>query len=244
MKKSFFIDLDDTITPTGYRYSQVVCEFGSYLYEKLGRNAPFVRDLVLLQTDIDLKLIKTQKFHKTRFPYSLVLTYKEICKKTGIKPQREIEREVKKIGERVFDMKYYKDNYIEGVEETLEFLIAQQDDITLLTMGDEKVQSDKIKTLNLKKYFKDNIIIVPEKKKQVYKTLGKEIQSLYMIGDSKRNDINHSVKAGWNAIYIPMPGGTWAYDQNNEEELTEEELKRVIELKQFKEIKEKYDEIN
>lgn len=240
MKKNFFIDLDDTITPTGYRYSQVTCEFCHYLYDKLDRNVPFIRDLVLLQTDLDLKLIKKQKFFKTRFPYSLVLTYKEVCRKAGIKPQKEMEREIKKIGERVFDMSYYENNYIEGVEETLEFLVSQQDNITLLTMGDELIQSNKIKALDLKKYFKKNTIIVPEKNEQVYKTIGKEIQNPYMIGDSKRSDINHSVKAGWNAIWVPMPGGTWAHDQQIKEELTEEENKRVIKLKEFKEIKEKY----
>ncbi len=244
LEKSFFIDLDDTITPTGYRYSQVVCEFCHYLYEHLDRNVPFIYDLSGLQQEIDLKLIKKHGFFKTRFPYSFVLTYREVCKRAGLKPQKKIEQEVRKIGRKVYDLSHYKDNYIDGVEETLEFLINQQDSLTLLTLGDKEVQSGKIRALGLQKYFKKNILIVPQKNREIYESLreGQE-NTPFMVGDSFRSDIVPSIKAGWNSIYIPMPGGTWSYDTKFKQELTEEEQKKIIVLKNFKEIKEKYKEL-
>ncbi|MBI4918693.1 HAD family hydrolase [archaeon] len=242
MKKSFFIDLDDTITPTGYRYSQVVCEFCYYLYEQLDRNAPFVYDLVLLQQETDLKLIKKYGFFKTRFPHSFVLTYREVCKRAGLSPKKEVEKKVKEIGKKVYDMSYYKKNFIEGVEETLEFLVSKQDSLTLLTMGDKEIQLGKVRALGLEKYFQNNLLVVPEKIQATYKKLLKEQENTpYMIGDSFRSDIVPSVKSGWNAIYIPMPGGTWSYDKKFKQELTKEEWDRVIKLRNFKEIKEKYD---
>lgn len=244
LEKNFFIDLDDTITPTGYRYSQVVCEFGHYLYDQLNRNVPFIYDLAMLQQEIDLKLIKKHGFFQTRFPQSFVLTYREVCKRAGLKPEKKIEEEVRNIGRKVYDMKYYKDNYIEGVEETLEFLISQKDSLNLLTLGDKEVQSGKINALGLEKYFKKNIWIVPQKNRDVYEALGRNQENeLYMVGDSFRSDIVPSVKAGWNSVYIPMPGGTWSYDKKFKQELTKEEWDRVIKLKQFRKLKEKYAEL-
>lgn len=247
-KKNFFIDLDDTITPTSYRYSQVICEFCCYLYEHFNNSVPPVEDLVKIQLAIDIALIKEYGFLAMRFPKSLVDTYHKVCEISGMKPLKNYEKEILKIGKRVFDVSYYEDNYIDGVEETLEFLLEKGDDLTIVTLGDEKIQWAKIKALKIvEKYLKDEKKVKITKKKNFdyFRKLGKGLNknNCYMVGDSLRSDIIPSVKNKWNAIYVPPLAGSWKYEAAVKIKLTKEELGRIKEFKKFKEIKERYEEL-
>ncbi len=99
---------------------------------------------------------------------------------------------------------------IHGVEETLA-LLAPRHDLTLMTKGHPEEQRLKIDRSGLAGYFR-HAAVVPEKTPAAYETLVVELQidptRTWMIGNSPRSDINASLAAGLNAVFIPHHA-TW-----------------------------------
>jgi len=241
LNKHFFIDLDDTLVECSYLYSLATFKLGVYLYELLGNKIPYVEHLNLVKTrkKIDLKLFEQMGINRKRFPTSLVLTYRKICENAKIKVSKKIEKDIWQIGEIPFDMNYYKKKgLIKGVIPTLEFLLNQQDSLHIVTFGDVEVQQDKIKVLELKKYFGDNITVESKKDKALYNHLTQKLnkKNCFMIGNSLRGDITPSLEAGLNAIYIPSIGSVWSYEDGSEKPNLD-----FFEFKKFSDIKRNYD---
>ena len=92
-----------------------------------------------------------------------------------------------------------------GVAETLAKLAARHRCI-LVTKGDPAEQHDKLQRSGLAGQF-GAVEILPEKTESAYRALveqhGCDPASTWMIGNSPRSDINPSLAAGLNAVFIP-----------------------------------------
>jgi len=92
-----------------------------------------------------------------------------------------------------------------NVESTLETL-SQRHRIILVTKGNLEEQTDKLERSGLRKFF-SAVEVLAEKKTAAYRDLITrhicEPPTTWMIGNSPRSDINPSLAAGLNAVFIP-----------------------------------------
>lgn len=77
--------------------------------------------------------------------------------------------------------------------------------LLLVTMGDAMEQSRKIERSRLAKFF-DRTVIVREKTADAYRELGRELsldpESTWMIGNSKKRDVDAAIAAGFHAVHF------------------------------------------
>ncbi len=127
---------------------------------------------------------------------------------------------------------------VEGAEETLDFLLGQGDKLVLLTKGDVEIQQGKIKATNCRKWFKEEVYVVPHKDKIVFGSFLKEKsrENVWHVGNSMRSDVKPALEAGIKMIYIPCE--TWAYEREQENLLNDS---GIIRLEKIIDIREKYD---
>lgn len=102
---------------------------------------------------------------------------------------------------------------IDGVEDTVAQL-AQRHSLTLFTKGDSEEQRLKIDRSGLRDYF-EHAAIVKEKNQAAYLDLAQQRKfdpaCTWMIGNSPKSDINPSLAAGLNAVFVPH-ARTWSLE--------------------------------
>ncbi len=241
MDKTFIFDYDDTLAEAHKYYEEVKDEFANWLIKKHKLKISFKEKILEHEVGIDKELVKRYGFSRIRFPTSFVLTYKEICKQIGREYDKKDLKEAYMIGDSVFDEKrYIEGGLMDGVAETLEFLVEKEDKLILLTKGDQEIQEMKIRVTNCKKWFGNEIYIVPDKKeKRIYKIVGDKYKNeIWMVGNSIKSDINPALRAGISAIYIPSK--VWKYESDNNE-LPDNH--NMIKFDRIIEIKDKYDSL-
>ena len=240
-KKTFIFDLDDTLIANLHDYSFAQLRFVEFVINRLGWNkAPDAQTIINLQVEIDKKNVAKYGFGIERFPTSTKETYQMICEGVGIKDNVGAEVAYT-IGMTAFNKeRYKKKGLVPGAEETLDYLIAQNDEIILCTKGDKKVQEMKIEAINAVKWFNDQIYIVDRKNEGVLNQIvgDREKNDVYHVGNGIKSDVNPALEAGIRAIYIPRE--TWAYEKDHNGKT---ESNRLIELKNIVEIKDNYHHI-
>lgn len=101
-----------------------------------------------------------------------------------------------------------------GVKETLTAL-SKSYKLYILTKGDYKEQSGKIRRAGLLPLF-DDYFVPPEKNDQTYKQLLTKMNwnadETCMVGNSPKSDINTALRTGMHAVYIPY-SNTWKLDR-------------------------------
>lgn len=122
-----------------------------------------------------------------------------------------------------------------GVDETLREL-QQRHRLILVTKGDTIEQTDKLERSGLRPLF-SKIEVLPEKNPEAYRDLihrhNCNPSSTWMIGNSAKSDINPSLAAGLNAIFIPHDF-TWVLEHEIVDAPTARE--RLLELQSFSEL--------
>jgi len=239
MKNRFIFDLDDTLIHTAKHYNNILDKFAQFLQSEIGPEAPSTEEILETQARVDLASIAKKDFTKERFPTSLAKTYQIIANRAK-KPQRDTtgaRRKAYEIGLNVFNPNYWTKELIPGAETTLNFLTSQQEELFLLTMGDEEIQKRKINHFKLKHWFGNKIHIVPKEKKPVLENISRNIDKskVWMIGNSARSDIAPALEIGIGAVYIPQE--TWAYDKHD---LSGLDARRLVILNYIGQIPEAY----
>jgi len=234
MNKTFIFDLDDTLIRNTHYYSHAKLNLARFVLNRIGLRAPDCQSLINLQTSIDKEAVKEKGFSSDRFPNSCKKTYKKICETLGIEDSEGVDIAYQ-IGCSVFNGdNWKKEGLLDGAEETLDFLVAQNDKLVLLTKGDVKIQRRKFEVLNLNKWFRD-WHIVERNKDEVLKTYLDCQPQLWHVGNSIRSDIEPSLKLGIKTIYLPCE--TWAYEMDHNG-VPEDSL--LIQFDKILKIKEKY----
>jgi putative hydrolase of the HAD superfamily len=105
---------------------------------------------------------------------------------------------------------------IAGVAETLSYL-RDRHTLALFTKGHSEEQRLKVERSGLAGVF-HHTVITHEKDPEAYRTLiqtyGFEPPRTWMIGNSPKSDINASLEAGLNAVFIPHER-TWSLEQQD-----------------------------
>ena len=241
INKTFIFDYDDTLAEAHKYYKEVKDKFANWLIKKHKLETNFKEKILEREDGIDKELVRKYGFSRVRFPISLVLTYKKICKQIGRGYDKKDLKKAYMIGYSVFDEKrYIEGGLMDGVAETLDFLVERGHKLILLTKGDQQIQEMKIKATNCKRWFGDEIYIVPDEKvDEIDKIVGnKEKNNFWMVGNSRKSDIYPALKVGIKAIYISSE--VWKYERDHNE-LPDNH--NMIKLDKIIEIKDKYDSL-
>jgi putative hydrolase of the HAD superfamily len=125
---------------------------------------------------------------------------------------------------------------IDGVVETVAEL-SERHDLTIFTKGDLEEQRLKIDRSGIRQYFR-HAAIVKEKNEAAYRQLALEQgfvpEETWMIGNSPKSDINPSLAAGLNAVFVPH-ARTWSLEH---EEVAEHP--RLIRVEKITELRERF----
>lgn len=200
MRQHLIFDADDTLWENNIHFERAIEDFLDFLaHSTMTREQ--VRDVL---DEIELANFRVHGYGSAAFSRNLRQCYEHLA-------ERHIAaddlRTVMAFGERILAQPM---EIIDGVEETLAFL-AERHDLTLMTKGHYEEQQLKIDRSGLNSYFR-HAEVVPEKDPAAYRTLVMKLEldpaRTWMIGNSPKSDINASLAAGLNAVFIPHHA-TW-----------------------------------
>lgn len=234
MNKTFIFDYDDTLAWNQHDYSYAQVEFLKWVLDTLGSKAPDAQTILNMEVDIDKAAVTTMGFGMERFPSSFRETYRKMRKGAGLKEDVEGEQKAYEFGMLAFNADRYRQRGLaEGAAETLDFLASQEDELILLTKGDEKVQLLKVHANYLTSWFREIHIVAKKNAQVVSNVVGNRNKDLvWHVGNSIRSDVEPALEAGIRMLYIPCE--TWAYERDHNGVPVNERLvtfEKIIDIK-------------
>ena len=213
-KRLWVFDLDGPLMRTGELYEVALVSSTDLIYEVC--NGRFSKEEIrFTQNEIDKKMLREIDprngepflYRKSRFPLSLIRTYKYFCQKIGKEFKRVLARQLHKIGKKVFDEREYEKTIRPQVLPLFKFLKGEGDKVFILTKGAEEVQLGKkkaLQNLGIMKYC-DGFIVVPDTKNKTIKRIREDNFALryYCIGDTYLEDVLIGMDVGYFGVYIP-----------------------------------------
>jgi putative hydrolase of the HAD superfamily len=218
-------DADDTLWENNIHFERAIEDFLDFLdHSTLSRE-----EVRAVLDEIELANLGAGGYGSAAFTRNLRACYEHLA-------ERHINdddlRTVMAFGERILSQPI---ELLDGVEETLTLLAARHD-LTLMTKGHSEEQRLKIDRSGIAGYFR-HTAVVPEKNPEAYRSLVVQIEvnpaRTWMIGNSPRSDINASLAAGLNAVFIPHHA-TWRLEHQEIDE--EAGPGRLLVLERFRDL--------
>lgn len=183
-----------------------------------------------LERRIDVENVAKLGYSMQRFPTSCVEAYEKICRTEGHSPDPAQAKRIRQVACSVFQQ---DPQIVLDARKTLMELRARGTRLALLTKGDRALQSRRIERSGLRDLF-DVIQVVPEKSpaiiREVVASLGIDVKSAWMVGNSIRSDVLPAINAGLRAVWINAH--VWEYERVDDQFLDD----RVITVSHLAEI--------
>ena len=205
-RQFLIIDADDTLWENNIYFERAFEDFVEYL----NHSSMPAAEIRAVLDEIEAANAKTHGYGSKNFGRNLRQTYRRLA-------ERDISESdlvtVTTFAERILEQPI---ELIDGVAETLEYL-AGRHDLTLFTKGHPEEQKLKVDRSGLGAYF-GHTAAVKEKNAEAYHALvaqrGMKPGLTWMIGNSPKSDINPSLEAGLNAVFIPH-AHTWVLEKES-----------------------------
>ena len=221
MHYQLLIDADDTLWENNIYFEQAIHAF----IEFLDHSSLTPAEVRAVLDEVE----QLMGYGSANFTNSLVETYRRLAEKDL---RDEDIWHIRQFGEQI---RSHPLQFLDGVEETLDYLSARHD-LILLTKGDREEQLLKVERSGVERFFRQ-VIVVHEKDVTTYQQVLSQLQldpkDTWMIGNSPRSDINPALAIGLNAVYIPHPH-TWHLEY---EEVSAIGVGRVLTLSRFTELR-------
>ncbi len=223
-RQHLIIDADDTLWENNVYFERAFDEFLEFLSHST-MNAGEVRAVL---DAIELVNSRIHGYGSLNFGKNLQQCYRRLVER-DIAPG-DLDQ-VMSFARNILDQPM---ELIEGVCETLEYLVSRHD-LVLFTKGHPEEQKLKIDQSGLGVFF-GHTAIVKEKDAAAYRNLAGS-QNLdprrsWMIGNSPKSDINPALAAGLNAVFIPH-AHTWVLER---QEIVRSGEGQLLELEQFRDL--------
>jgi putative hydrolase of the HAD superfamily len=167
-----------------------------------------------IERRIDVENVKSLGYSTERFPTSCVQAYETVARAAGQEPNPATAEAIRQAASSVFGR---QPPLMPGARETLARVRALGARTALLTKGDHEVQLRRIEHSGLADLF-DVIEIVSEKSPETIRlivaTLGADLDSTWMIGNSMRSDVLPALEAGLRAIWIDAH--VWEHERTHD----------------------------
>lgn len=227
MKLSLVFDADDTLWENNIYFEEAFDQFCDYL-----NHSSLAPDQVhKILDEIEVVNAKIHGYGSKNFARNLAQCYQHLV-------ERDIsERDLNVVMDFAHQILEKPIELIAGVEETLADL-CRRHDLTIFTKGDPEEQRLKIDRSGLARYFQHSAI-VREKNEAAYRRLAEErgfvLERTWMIGNSPKSDINPSLAAGLNAVFVPHPR-TWSLEHED----VPADHPRLIRVERIAELRERF----
>jgi len=220
--QTLLIDADDTLWENNIYFERAIADFISFLNHHEYSTAQ-VREVL---NDVERHCIVEHGYGLHSFSHALVDTFERLAVEPVTPAIHEtIQGFAHAIAEQPLEV-------IHGVTETLDYL-AGRHHLILMTKGALAEQSRKIERSGLRDYFAA-VEIVAEKDTAIYHSVVQKhhltSETTWMIGNSPKSDINPSLAAGLNAVFVPHDN-TWILE--HEEVSTAIAGRRLLTLDRF-----------
>ena len=193
--QTLLFDADDTLWENNIYFERAIAAFITYLDHRV-HTAEEVREHLNI---VERATISQHGYGLKSFRRSLVTCFEQL---TDAPVTDEKHRRIVSFAESIAEQEI---ELLPGVAETLPVLAARHE-LHLITKGDLVEQNDKLDRSGLRPYFAE-VEVLSEKTEAAYRSLadqhGFNRDTTWMIGNSPRSDINPSLSAGLNAIFIP-----------------------------------------
>ena len=189
-KKTFILDVDDTLMRTQHYYDFARMKFNTLLIRALGEKCPSMDNLNKEYIELYINIVEQNGFSKLeQFPEVMVKYYSLLCERLGARFSQKTANKIYQIGWSAVNPDVYKKTakLLPGAEETLDFLLAKNDEMFVYTRGNGILQNVKIDTLKLRKWC-SRFYIVSTKDEQTFRNMvaGRKKEDCYSVGDSKK----------------------------------------------------------
>ena len=202
--QTLIIDADDTLWENNVYFEQAWDEFLVFLsHSKL--TAEETRSIF---DEIEIANIKVNGYGAKNFARNMVECYRHLVERDIA--QGDVEK-IMGFADRIFHQPI---EMMDGVEETLAYLLERNHDLILFTKGHPEEQRLKIDRSPVGQFFRE-FEIVREKDVAAYRELVSRFrlqpEITWMIGNSPKSDINPALEAGLNAVFVPH-ARTWSLE--------------------------------
>lgn len=203
VNQTLLVDADDTLWENNIYFERAITSFISYLDHKV-HTAAEVRERLNL---CERATIAAHGYGVQSFQRSLVDCFEQLSE-SPVTPERHT-----RIVSFTDAIATNEIELLPGVEATLGEL-QQRHRVIMVTKGNLAEQTDKVERSGLRSFF-SAIEVLAEKNAAAYHDVVErhhcDPASTWMIGNSPKSDINPSLAAGLNAIFIPHDF-TWALE--------------------------------
>lgn len=227
MSKSgtLIFDGDDTLWKTHFLYRRIKFQAASLLNSAgvAVSRGEFARKV----DEISVAFGSRFGFTSERFPTALVEAYEYFCTSRRTKSDAETQETIWNLGVSVATMKPIVMPYARKVLKKL----STDYECILYTLGNEKEQRFRIDAASLNEYFKDVFIVLNKNEsalKKILSGLNLEPNSVWMIGNSAKSDIEPALNQGLNCIWLHSEH--WLLDE------VDLDVSQIHEVKSLKEI--------
>jgi putative hydrolase of the HAD superfamily len=198
--QTLLIDADDTLWENNIYFERAIAQFISFL-DHQEHSPEQVRGVL---NDVERDCIVRHGYGLNSFSHALVDTFERLAVEPITPAVHETIRGFANI------IAGHPMELLHQVPETLDYL-AGRHRLILMTKGAIPEQSGKVERSGLARFF-EAVEIVPEKDTDTYRSIAAKYdlkpQSTWMVGNSPRSDINPSLAADLNAVFVPHDS-TW-----------------------------------
>lgn len=199
-------DGDDTLWATEQLYDEARAN-AAHVVSKLGVDPAAWEEL---QRKTDVGNVTRFGLLAERFPTSSVEAFEFLRREAGAEVTADEASAVRQAAASVFERRAPVDPHASDVLSDL----RQTHRLILLTQGDPRVQTKRVRDSGLAEYF-DEIVVVAAKSASVLAAVvdhfGIPPQDSWMVGNSLPSDINPAVAAGMRAIWIDAH--VWSHER-------------------------------
>jgi putative hydrolase of the HAD superfamily len=200
ISQTLLIDADDTLWENNVYFERAIARFISFLNHH-EFSAEQVREVL---NEVEQECIVKHGYGLRSFAHALVDTFEKLSPRPITS---ELRAQINSLANNIAD---HPVEILPEVPETLAYL-SKRHRLTLMTKGVPAEQSEKVERSGLKGYFVA-VEIVAEKNASAYaevvEKFGLDRDSVWMVGNSPKSDINPALAAGLHAVFVPH-GNTW-----------------------------------
>ncbi len=203
-RQTLIIDADDTLWENNIYFENAWEDFVSFL----DHSTLTSEQTRAIFDEIEIANIKVHGYGAQNFARNMVQCYQHLVERDIAESDRDrIIGFADQILHQPIEM-------LPGVEETLAYLLEREHDLILFTKGHAEEQRHKIDRSPIGLYFRE-FEIVREKDAEAYRALvarhNLDPKVSWMVGNSPKSDINPSLEAGLNAVFVPH-ARTWTLE--------------------------------
>ena len=200
------IDADDTLWENNIYFERALTDFIGFLEHK--EMTPVeVRNVI---NEVERENIKLHGYGLRSFTRALIAAFERL----SVEPVTEaVHTTITGFAESIAE---HSIELITGVTETLDYLSVRHS-LYVVTKGDGTEQRRKVELSGIDHYFRA-VEVLPEKNEETYRAIldlnNFNPRETWMIGNSPKSDINPSLAAGLNAVFIPHDN-TWILEHED-----------------------------